>query len=141
MTRESQERQKRLRDDLEQLRSEQEQTLGTLGTRIDAIMERRFQAVMDRLYGPLGNRSGWKKREAHSRVASIEPRVNFKEHSNRGTTNGFTRGRGNPSSGATGSNRPKNPTNTRGDSTGSRPISTKRPARYAHANGRGDSSN
>ena len=56
MTRESQERQKRLRDDLEQLRSEQEQTLGTLGTRIDAIMERRFQAVMDRLYGPLGNR-------------------------------------------------------------------------------------
>ena len=48
MTRESQEREKRLRGDLQQLRSEQEQTLGTLGTRIDAIMERRFQAVMDR---------------------------------------------------------------------------------------------
>ena len=47
--REAEEREKRLRGDLEQLPIEQEQTLGTLDTRIDAMMERRTQATMDRL--------------------------------------------------------------------------------------------
>ena len=38
MTREAEEREKRLRGDLEQLRSQQEQTLGTLDTRIDSML-------------------------------------------------------------------------------------------------------
>ena len=43
---------------MEKLRSHQEHTLGTLDTRIDAMTERRTQAIMDRLEGLLGNRSG-----------------------------------------------------------------------------------
>ena len=49
MTREAEEREKGLRRDLEQLRSQQQQTLGTLDTRIDAMMKRRNHAIMDRL--------------------------------------------------------------------------------------------
>ena len=106
-TREAEEKERRLRGDLEQLRSQQEQTLGTLDTGIDAMMERRTQAIMDRLYGPLGNRSGSSNRITHSREASREPRVIFNEHPNRGRTYGSTRGRGNSSSNATGNNRPR----------------------------------
>ena len=47
MKREAEEREKLLRDVLEQLRSQQEQTLGTLDTRIDEMMETRTQAIMD----------------------------------------------------------------------------------------------
>ena len=37
----------RFRDDMEQLLSQQEQTPGTLDTRIDPTKERRTQAIMD----------------------------------------------------------------------------------------------
>ena len=60
MTREAEQRELRLRDEMEKLRTKQEQTLGTLDTKIDAMMERRTQAIMDRLDGllGLGSRSG-----------------------------------------------------------------------------------
>ena len=51
MTREAEQRELRLRDDMEKLRTQQEQTLGTHDTKIDAMMERRTQAIMDRLAG------------------------------------------------------------------------------------------
>ena len=51
MTREAEQRELRLRDDMEKLRIQQEQSLGTLDTKIDAMMERRNQAIMDRLDG------------------------------------------------------------------------------------------
>ena len=38
---------------MEKLRIQQEQTLGTLDTKIDAMMERRTQAILDRLDGLL----------------------------------------------------------------------------------------
>ena len=60
MTREAEQRELQLRDDKEKLRIQQEQTLGTLDTKIDAMMERRTQAIMDRLDGLLGSRSGQK---------------------------------------------------------------------------------
>ena len=53
MTREAEQRELRLRDDMEKMRIQQEQTLGTLGTKIRAMMERRTQAIMDRLDGLL----------------------------------------------------------------------------------------
>ena len=56
-TREAEQREVRLRDEMEKWRIQQEQTLGTLDTRIDAMMESRTQAIMDRLDGLLGNRS------------------------------------------------------------------------------------
>ena len=56
MTREAEQRELRLRDLMEKLRNQQEQTLGTLDTKIAAMMERRTQAIMDRLDGPLGGR-------------------------------------------------------------------------------------
>ena len=40
MTREAEQRELRLRDDMEKLRIQQEQSLGTLDTKIDAMMER-----------------------------------------------------------------------------------------------------
>ena len=43
---------------MEKLRTQQEQTLMTLDTKIDAMMEMRTQAIMDRLDGLLGSRSG-----------------------------------------------------------------------------------
>ena len=57
MTREAEQRELRLRDDMEKLRIQQEQSLGTLDTKIDAMMERRTQAMMDRLDGLLGSKS------------------------------------------------------------------------------------
>ena len=60
LTREAEQRELRLRDDMEKLRIQQEQALGTLDTKIDTMMERRTQAIMDRLDGLLGSRSGSK---------------------------------------------------------------------------------
>ena len=61
MTREAEQRDLRLKDDMEKLRIQQEQTLGTFDTKIDAMMERRFRAIIDRLDGLLGSRRGSKK--------------------------------------------------------------------------------
>ena len=66
MTRESEQRELRLRDDMEKLRTQQEQTLGTLVTKLEAMMERRTQAIMDRLDGLLGSRSGPREGEPNS---------------------------------------------------------------------------
>ena len=79
MTREAEHRESRLRDDMEKLRIRQEQTLGTLDTKIDAMMEKRTQAIMDRLDGLLGSRSGPKVGEPNSRGPSREPRLNFND--------------------------------------------------------------
>ena len=73
-----------MRGDLEQLGSRQEQTLGTLDTRMDAMLERPTQAIIERLDGLLANRSGTRNRGSHSREASREPRVSFNEHPKRG---------------------------------------------------------
>ena len=94
MTREAEQRELRLRDDMEKLRIQQEQTLGTLDTRIDAMTERRTQAIMDRLDGLLGSKSGPKDGESNSGGPSREPRVNFNDQQNRRRTYGSTRGRG-----------------------------------------------
>ena len=48
MTIEAEQRELRLRDDMEKIRIQQEQSLGTLDIKIDAMMERRTQAIMDR---------------------------------------------------------------------------------------------
>ena len=68
LTREAEQRELRLRDVMEKLRIQQDLTLGTLDTKIDAMMERRTQAIFDRLDGveqkvgsrtrenPVGNR-------------------------------------------------------------------------------------
>ena len=58
LTREAEQRELRLRDDMEKVRIHQEQTPGTLDTKIDAMMDRRTQAIMDRLDELLGSRSG-----------------------------------------------------------------------------------
>ena len=60
MTRGAEQRELRFRDEMEKLRIQQEQSLGTLDTKIDAMMERRTQAIMDRLDGLLGGRNGSK---------------------------------------------------------------------------------
>ena len=83
MTREAEQRETRLRDDLKKLRSQQEQTLGTLDTRIDAMMERRTQAIMDKLDGLLGDRSRLRKRGANSGKPNSRLRVNFNKQPNR----------------------------------------------------------
>ena len=57
MTREAEQRETRLRDDMEKLRIQQEETLGTLDTKLDGMMERRTQAIVDILDGLLGNMS------------------------------------------------------------------------------------
>ena len=77
MTREAEQRELRLRDGMEQLRIQQEQTLGTLDTKIDAMIERRTQAIMDMLEGLLGSRTGSKNGEPNSGEPNREPRVNF----------------------------------------------------------------
>ena len=64
LTREAEQRELRLRDDMEKLRIQQEQTLGTLETKIDAMIEKRTQAIMDRLDGLPGSRSGSKNGES-----------------------------------------------------------------------------
>ena len=79
MTREAEQRESRLRDDMEKLRIQQEQTLGTLDTKIDAMMERLTQAIMDRLDGLLGSRSGPNDGEPNPGGPSREPRVNFND--------------------------------------------------------------
>ena len=66
MTREAEQKESRLRDDMEKLRNQQEHTLGTFDTKIDAMMEWRTQAIMDRLDGLLGSRSGPKDGESNS---------------------------------------------------------------------------
>ena len=86
-------RELRLRDDMEKLRTQQEQTLVTLDTKIDAMMDRRTQAIMDRLDGLLGSRSGPREREPISGGPSREPKVNFNDYQRR-RTYGSTRGRG-----------------------------------------------
>ena len=92
MTREAEQRELRLWDYMEKLRIQHEQTLGTLDAKIVAMMERRTQAIMDRLDGLLGSRSG-----PNSRGPSREPSVNFNDQQNRRNTYGSTRGRGNSS--------------------------------------------
>ena len=47
---------------------------------IDAMIERRTQAILDRLDGLLGYRSGSGNSEAHSKEATRKPVVNFYEH-------------------------------------------------------------
>ena len=83
MTRKAEQKELRLRDDMENLRIQQEQNLGTLDTKIDAMMERRTQAIMDRLDGLLGSRSGSKNGESNTGEPNREPRVNFNEQQNR----------------------------------------------------------
>ena len=135
MTRKAEQRELQLRDDMEKLR-----TLGTLNTKIDAMMERRTQAIMDRLDGILGNRSGSKNGEPNTGEPGREPRKNFNEQPNRRRTYGSTRGLGCSSSYATGDNRPRGP-NIRGSSTGNRQTSNERPTQDTHATGRFDSRN
>ena len=130
MTREAEQRELRLRDDMEKLRIQQEQSLGTLDTKIDAMMERRTQAIMDRLDGLLSSKSGSKEGE---------PRVNFNEHQKR-KTYGSTRGRGSSSGYATRGNGTWGP-NSRTSSTGNRQTSNERPTQGTHATGRSDSGN
>ena len=102
------------------------------------MMERRTQAIMDRLDGLLGTRSGSRIVETNSGKTSREPRVNFNEQTKRRRTYGSTRGRGSSSSHATGDNRPRGP-NIRGGSTGNNPTSDERPTRDANETGRCDS--
>ena len=85
MTREAEQRELRLKDDMEKLRIEQEQSFGTLDTKIDAMIERRTQAIMDRLEGLLSSKSGPKEGEPNSGGPSREPKVNFNEHQKRKT--------------------------------------------------------
>ena len=122
MTREAEQGELRLREDMEKLRIQQEQTLGTLDMKIDAMLERRTQAIMDRLDGLLGSRSGSKIGELNSGEPRREPRVNFNEQQNRRRTYGSTRGRGSSSSYATKDIRTRGP-NIRGSSTGNRQTS------------------
>ena len=139
MTREAKQRELRLRDDMEKLRTQQGQTLGTLDTKIDAMMERRTQAIMDKLDGLLGSRSGPREGEPNSGGPSREPKVNFNDHQRR-RTYGSTRGRGSSSSYARRDCRTWGP-NSRASSTGNRQTSNERPTQGTHATGRGDSSN
>ena len=92
MTREAEQRELHLRDDMEKLRIQQEQSFGTLDTKIDAMMERRTQAIMDRLDGLLGSKSEPKEGETNSGGPSREPKVNFNDHQRR-RTYGSTRGK------------------------------------------------
>ena len=139
MTREAEQRELRLRADMEKLRIQQEQSLGTLDTKIDAMMERRTQAIMDRLDGLLSSKSGPKEGEPNSGGPSREPRVNFNEHQRR-KTYGSTRGRGSSSGYATRGNTAWGP-NSKASSTGNRQTSNERPTQNTHATGRSDSGN
>ena len=139
MTREAEQRELRLRDDMEKLRIQQEQSLGTLDIKIDAMMERRIQAIMDRLDGLLGSNSGPKEGEPNSGGPSREPKVNFHDHQRR-RTYGSTRGRGSSSSYATRDKRTWGP-NSRASSTGNIQTSNERPTQGTYATGGGDSGN
>ena len=121
MTRQAEQRELRLRDYMEKLRIQQEQSLGTLDTKIDAMMERRTQPIMDRLDGLLGSRSGPREGEPNSGGPSREPRVNFNDHQKK-RTYGSTRVRGSSSGYATRGRRICSP-NSRASSTGTdRPL-------------------
>ena len=139
MTRKAEQRELRLRDDMQKLRTQQEQTLGTLDTKIDAMMERRTQAIMDRLDALLGSRSGPRVGEPNLGGPSREPRVNIIDQQNR-RTYGSTRGRGSSSGYATRHNRTWGP-NSRASSTGNRQTSNERPMQGTYATERSDSSN
>ena len=139
MTREAEQRELRLRDDMEKLRIQQEQSLGTLDTKIDAMMERRTQAIMDRLDGLLSSKSGPKEGEPNSGGPSREPKVNFNYHQKR-STYGSTRGRGSSTGYATRGNRTWGP-DSRASSTGNSQTSNERPTQGTHATGRSDSGN
>ena len=93
------------------------------------MMQRRNQAIMDRLDELLGNRSGSKNGEPNSGEPGMDSRVNFNGQPNRRRTYGSTRGRGSSSSYATGDNRPMG-LNIRGSSTDNRPTSNERPTQY-----------
>ena len=140
MKREAERRWSRLRDDMEKLRTQQEQTLGTLDKKIDAMMERRTQAIMVKLDELLGSRSGPREGEPNSGGPSREPRVNINDQQDRRRTYGSTRGRGSSAGYATGDNITWGP-NFRGSSAGNRQTSNERPAQGTHATGRGDSRN
>ena len=103
------------------------------------MMERRTQAIMDRLDGLLGSKSGPKEGEPNSGGPSREPKVNFNDHQRR-RTYGSNRGRGISSGYATRDNRTCGP-NSRASSTGNRQTSNDRPTQGTHATGRGDSGN
>ena len=62
MTQEAEKKEKRMMDHLEQLQSQQEQTLGTLSTRIASMKKRCVQAIMDRFDSLLGNISASEKK-------------------------------------------------------------------------------
>ena len=139
MTREAEQKELHLRDDMEKLRTQQEQTLGTLDTKLEAMMERRTQAIMDRLDGLLGSRSGLREGEPNSGGPSREPKVNFNDHQRR-RTYGSTRGRGSSSGYSTRDHRTWSPNST-ASSTGNMQTSSERPTQGTHATGRDDSSN
>ena len=122
MTREAEQRELRLRDDIENMRIQQEQSLGTLDTKIYAMMERRTQAIMDRLDGLLGSKSGPREMEPNSGGPSTELRVNFNDQQNRRRRYGSTIGRGSSAGYTTGDNRTWG-SNFRGSSPGNRQTS------------------
>ena len=124
---------------MEKLRTQQEQTLVNLDTKIDAMMERRTQAIVDRLDGLLGSRSVPKEGEPNSAGPSREPKVNFNDHQRR-RTYGSIRGRGSSSGYATRDNRTWGP-NSRASSTGNRQTLNERLTQGTQSTGRGDSSN
>ena len=124
---------------MEKLRIQQEQSLGTLDTKIYAMMERRTQAIMDRLDGLLSSKSGPKEGEPNSGGPSRQPQVNFNDHQKR-RTYGSTRGRGSSTGYATRDKRTLGP-NSRASSTGNRQTSNERPTQGTHATGRSDSGN
>ena len=95
-------REKRLRDNMEQFRSQQEQTFATLDTRNNAMIKRRTQAIMDRFDNLLETRSGSRNKRQYSKDANWEPRLNSNEPLNRRRIKGSPRGMGNPSNNTTG---------------------------------------
>ena len=94
---------------MEKLRTQQEQTLGTLDTKLEAMMERRTQAIMDRLDELLGSRSGPREGEPNSGGPSREPETNFNDHQRR-RADVSTRGRGSSSGYTTRDHRTWGPT-------------------------------
>ena len=86
MTREAEQGETRLKDVMEKLRSQQEQSIWTLDTRIDTMMERLTQVTMDRLDGLLFRQEWIKNRGENSLELNREPRVNFNEHPSRRRT-------------------------------------------------------
>ena len=90
------------------------------------MMEKRAQAIMDRLLGLLGNRSESKNGETNSGERSRKPRVNFKEQPNIRRLYGFIRGRGSSTSYTTGDIRPRGQTSEEVQLATDRPKRTDR---------------